>query len=137
MKMKEKEALEFYGRNLGLTFQIADDILDFTGDAQTMGKPVGHDLHEDKITLPLIHALKAAPEEERTSIEDLLQQQHKGDAQYRQLVAFVEEYEGVATANKCAREYATRAQECLKVLNPSPARTALELAVRLVVERNN
>ena len=131
------ESMGEYGESLGKAFQIADDILDFTGDAQTMGKPVGHDLHEDKITLPLIHALQAAPDEKRTGIESLLQQPDKGDEEYKQIVAFVEEYEGVATASKCAREYASRAQECLKVLNPSPARTALELAVRLVVERNN
>jgi octaprenyl-diphosphate synthase len=126
-----------YGESLGKAFQIADDILDFTGNAHTMGKPVGHDLHEDKITLPLIYALKAAPDHKRTNMETLLQQEDKGDAEYQQIIEFVEQYEGVNAASKVAREYGTRAQECLEVLDPSPARTALELAVRLVVERNN
>ena len=131
------DGLGEYGEHLGRAFQIADDILDFTGDADTMGKPVGHDLLEGKITLPLIRALQAAPSADRQAVETLLRQTDKGEAEREQIVEFVARYDGVAAASKTAREYAARAQQCLEILSPSPARTALELAVKLVVERQN
>ena len=126
-----------YGESLGRAFQVADDILDLTSDQATMGKPVGHDLREGKITLPLIRALQQAPSAARAEMEALLARSDKDEAEWAQIVAFVEEYRGVAAATKTAHEYAAQAQECLKVLAPSPARAALERAVQLVVERNN
>jgi octaprenyl-diphosphate synthase len=126
-----------YGELLGKAFQIADDILDFTGDAMTMGKPVGHDLREGKITLPLIRALEKAPEAARSSMEVLMARTDKDEAEWGQIVSFVEEHGGVEAAAETAREYSAQAHECLSVLPESPARQALELAVRLVVERNS
>src|SRR6185312_7803182 len=58
----KEAALREYGFNLGVTFQLVDDLLDFTGDAQAVGKPVGGDLREGKVTLPLIHMLQQAPD---------------------------------------------------------------------------
>ena len=130
-------AMGRYGEALGKAFQIADDILDFTGDADTMGKPVGLDLREGKITLPLIHALEEAPEEAREAMEALLRQEDKSEAEWKEIVDFVERYDGVAAASGTAREYASQAQQCLEILPPSPARSALEIAVKLVVEREN
>jgi len=126
-----------YGELLGRAFQVADDILDLTSDQATMGKPVGHDLQEGKITLPLIRALQQAPEGAKVEMEELLARPDKDEAEWRQIVAFVERHNGVEAAVQAAREYAAQAHECLEVLAPSPAREALELAVRLVVERNN
>ena len=126
-----------YGELLGRAFQVADDILDLTSDQATMGKPVGHDLREGKITLPLIRALQQAPEGRRAETEALLVRSDKDEAEWGQIVTFVEEYKGVEIAVQAAREYAAQAQKCLEVLAPSSAREALELAVRLVVERNN
>ena len=126
-----------YGESLGRAFQVADDILDLTSDQATMGKPVGHDLREDKITLPLIRALQQAPPGARSEMEVLLARPDKDEAEWGQIVAFVEEYRGVAAAVETAHEYAAQAQQCLEVLAPSPARAALERAVQLVVERNN
>ena len=131
------EAMGHYGEDLGQAFQIADDILDFTGDAVTLGKPVGQDLYEDKITLPLIYALSAAPAPQREAMKARLGKPDKTEADRQEIVRFVERYEGVAAASTKARQSAARAQECLKVLEPSPAREALKLAVRLVVERDN
>jgi len=126
-----------YGELLGRAFQVADDILDLTGDQAIMGKPVGHDLREGKITLPLIRALQQAPESARAEMETLLARSDKDEAEWKRIVAFVEENQGVDAAAVTAREYAAQAQDCLTVLDLSPSREALELAVRLVVERKN
>ena len=131
------QSMEHYGESLGRAFQVADDILDLTSDQATMGKPVGHDLREGKITLPLIRALQQAPSGARSEMETLLARPDKNEAEWGQIVAFVEEYRGVAAAVETAHEYAAQAQKCLEVLAPSPARAALERAVQLVVERNN
>lgn len=131
------DAMGRYGELLGKAFQIADDILDFTGDETTMGKPVGHDLREGKITLPLIRALQNASDGERQTIEALLTQDDNGEADWGRIVSFVGEQGGVAAAAATAREYSAQAHECLRVLPDTPARQALELAVRLVVERNS
>jgi octaprenyl-diphosphate synthase len=130
-------ALGQYGEALGKAFQIADDVLDFTGDADTLGKPVGLDLREGKITLPLIHALDAASEADRAAMTALLRQGNKTGAEWSRIVGFVTAHDGVAAAQRTARAQAARAQQCLEVLEPSPARAALELAVRLVVDRDN
>ena len=67
MKSKEKEALEFYGRNLGLTFQIADDTLDYNSELKLFGKEIGQDFYEGKITLPIILLFQKAKNEEKNS----------------------------------------------------------------------
>ncbi len=131
------EALAQYGEYLGMAFQIADDMLDFTGDALRLCKQVGHDLREGKITLPLIHALAAAPEAERSAVERLLRQDKKTDDDWERIVHFVEDNDGLRTAAEQAKGYAAKAQQCLEELEPSVPRTILETAVRLVVERDN
>jgi octaprenyl-diphosphate synthase len=131
------EGLTRYGEYLGLAFQIADDILDFTGDAVTLGKPVGHDLREGKITLPLIRSLAAAPAQERETIIVLMGKEDAGENDWQVMFDFVERHGGVAAASATAHEYAAKAQKCLEVVEPSVARSVLETAVRLVVERDS
>jgi octaprenyl-diphosphate synthase len=131
------KAMETYGENLGLAFQIADDLLDFTSDVATLGKPVGHDLREGKLTLPLIKALEAAPAPQRQDMEALLRRDDKQEAEWAQIVTFVKSHGGLEAAEADARTYAGRARACLEVLAPSPWRAALDKAVKLVVDRKN
>ena len=102
-----------------------------------MGKPVGHDLREGKITLPLIRALQRAPSENRRKVKTLLSETGKSEVEWEQIVTFVEEFSGVTAAEETAREYSSQALKCLEVLPETPARKALELAVELVVERKS
>ena len=129
------EAMSQYGESLGLAFQIVDDMLDFVGDATTLGKPVGHDLEEGKITLPLIRALSAAPDDRRQEMEGVLAKEDKGEADWSAIVEFVNAFDGVEGARRTARDYAQKAEACLDALEPSPSRAVLQQAVRLVVER--
>ena len=131
------EAMARYGESLGLAFQIADDVLDFTGDPAALGKPVGHDLREGKFTLPLIKALSSAPVAQRDGVMDLLRATGKSETDWSSIVAFVYEHKGLEAAGDTAREYARRAESCLEVLAPSPYRDALHTTVRLVVERDS
>lgn len=131
------DALGKFGEYLGLAFQIADDLLDFTGDPDTMGKPVGTDLREGKITLPLIHALNAASSTERQYVESILRREENSDSDWQEVVSFVEKQNGLSSAGKVAKNYAIKAQECLEIFEPSPSRSMLETAARLVVERDN
>jgi octaprenyl-diphosphate synthase len=131
------DALTSYGESLGQAFQIADDILDFTGDESTLGKPVGHDLRERKITLPLIKALATAPDAERTAIVGVLSDQEPAEEDWDRVFDFVARHDGVSAASATAHEYADRAQSCLEGLEPSVERSILETAVRLVVERDS
>ena len=131
------DGLTRYGESLGLAFQIADDILDFTGDESTLGKPVGRDLRERKITLPLIKSLAAAPRAERAEIVRVLSAREPDEEDWSRVFAFVDRHGGVAAASAAAREYAGRAQACLEALEPSVERTILETTVRLVVERDS
>ncbi len=71
MKTKEKEALEFYGRNLGLTFQIADDTLDYNSELKLFGKKIGKDFYEGKVTLPIILLFQKANIEEKEKLNDI------------------------------------------------------------------
>ena len=135
--MQAAEALGKYGEYLGLAFQIADDMLDFTGDPDTLGKPVGSDLREGKITLPLIRALAAARNGERQQIEAILRQDENAESDWEKIVHFVETQDGIGSAAEEARRYAGMARECLQGLDPSVPVAILETAARLVVERDN
>ena len=131
------DALGAYGEFLGLAFQVADDVLDYTGDAGALGKPVGHDLRQGKITLPLIRALAAAPAEKRQRVELLLRRQENCEADWGHIVSFVEEHGGVRSASEVAHHYAAQAEKSLQILEPSVARSILETAVHLVVDRDS
>ena len=112
-------------------------MLDFTGDADTMGKPVGSDLRDGRITLPLIRALAAAGDGERQRIEAVLRLEEHAESDWEEVVHFVEARDGLGSAAGEARRYAGMARECLRGLEPSVPLAILETAARLVVEREN
>ena len=77
MKTKEKEALEFYGRNLGLTFQIADDTLDYNSELKLFGKKIGQDFYEGKITLPIILLFQKANYQEKEKLKNIFKKKKR------------------------------------------------------------
>ena len=127
------DQLAIYGRNLGLAFQVADDLLDLTGDEQTTGKTLGTDLEQQKLTLPLIHALNVLPASEADELRELLQ---SNDPDKRSAVAAVLSDTGSVTyAKRKAEEFARTARTALDCLPRSESRTLLEQLTEWSVRR--
>lgn len=144
---KCRPALKAYGQALGMAFQIADDMIDYTEDSATAGKPTGLDLQERKVTLPLIAALRTMSGAERKVVEDLFSSpttpgQRDGDAErISQVVAIVEKNGGLDYARRRGEEFSREAREALEgipaLLDTAPARKSLEDAISYVMERHS
>ncbi len=125
-------ALGRYGYSLGLAFQIVDDVLDFTGNEQTLGKPAGNDVRQGVITLPLIYA---AAQCGSALLSEVFEHEQPSDDVIAQVVAEVIERGGAIQAMRDACVYAEQASAQLDRFKPSPAREALQSLARFVVER--
>ena len=131
---EEKEtALKEYGLNLGIAFQIVDDVLDYIGSEKEFGKPVGHDLIEGKVTLPLIHALKQSTVEERKQIKKHFTHRQKEDI--TAIVSFVKEKKGTEQAVAKAKNLVQQAKKALLVFPDHPAKKLLLDIADFVVKR--
>jgi len=123
-----------YGENVGIAFQIRDDMLDFTGRKSITGKPAGLDLSEKKLTLPLIFAFRQAPKGERQEILSMIKNGGK-KMRVSTIVDFVKRYGGLDYAAQRARHFATVAGEKLAPFPDSPSKTSLAEFARFVVDR--
>lgn len=127
------EALRGYGEAAGIAFQIQDDVLDLIGDNNEVGKPLGSDIEQTKLTLPLIHFLKTAPDEHRRLLRSLLKGDEPDRAEkVRNLIA---PSGSVAYAQAVAENYVERAIRAIRVLEKSEAKSALEEAARFITRR--
>src|SRR5437660_3749468 len=91
-----EEKLGEYAWNLGMAFQLVDDVLDFTAREKTLGKPVGGDLREGKVTLPLVYALERCTRDERRLVETVLRQRNYDEVPFDKILALAEKYGGIA-----------------------------------------
>ncbi|NMB81415.1 MAG: polyprenyl synthetase family protein [Ignavibacteria bacterium] len=128
-------ALKNYGENLGIAFQIRDDILDYIGTAKLFGKPLGGDIREKKLTLPLIYALRNSSTKDADHIIKIIRKGGK-TLNIKDVITFVKQNGGIDYAEKVSKEFAQKAIDSLKVFESSEIRTALESLVLFVVERN-
>lgn len=120
----EADELAGFGRNLGMAFQVADDLLDLTGDEHKVGKTLGTDLEQRKLTLPLIHALGKLPATEADELRGVLQ---TGGIRSREMIADVLNATGsVVYAKRRAEEFARTARAGLERLPPGECRAILE-----------
>ncbi len=132
---RHREALASYGHNLGMAFQIADDLLDYTGTEATTGKPTGHDLRERKVTLPLVGALAAASEAEEQEIRSFFTRVDPSDAEIARIIEIVAQRGGLDYARRQAETYAQRAVDALAGLGDGGPVEALREAVAYAVRR--
>ena len=131
----QEEALARYGLDLGYAFQIADDVLDYVSDADTLGKNIGDDLAEGKPTLPVIHAIANSTPEQSASLRRAIE--HGGLDSLDNIIAAIHESGAIEYANARARAYATSAKSALTTLSPSPARDALAVLADYAVDRRS
>lgn len=132
---EQEAALRDYGLHLGLAFQLIDDVLDYTGSAEDMGKNVGDDLAEGKPTLPLIYAMKHGSEEQAQLIRNAIR---KGGLEDLSLIKECVQTTGALNYTiERANEEAKKAKDCLNTLENSPYKEALFALAGLAVERDH
>lgn len=130
---EQERALKDYGKHLGLAFQLVDDVLDYRGDAEAMGKNVGDDLAEGKATLPLIYAMANSNEEQRQLIRQAIR---KGGLDNLPAILDIVEASGsLEHTMELAKAEASRAADCLSCLKASAHKEALELLTQVAVAR--
>ena len=133
---KYQNAMKQFGMSIGMAFQIQDDILDFEGTSSLIGKPVGGDIKEKKITLPLIYSLSKVSSNEANEIKKIIKD-GKDKTKIKKVIDFVRKNDGINYAVRTAQSFSGQAKEALKVFPDSPAKLALEALVEFVVERKN
>jgi octaprenyl-diphosphate synthase len=133
---EEAAALREFGFNLGVAFQLVDDLLDYTADAAALGKPVGGDLREGKVTLPVILLLRRGGAEADRLIRDVVRDRSVTTDQWREILRLLREHGTGELAYARALEYARRAKDCLSVFPHAPERDALLALTDYVIARD-
>lgn len=134
---EQRQALKHFGEKLGMAFQIVDDLLDYTADELTTGKPSGLDLREHKVTLPLLLAMPHFPASARRALEVLLSNPEPSDQEIATVVEAVAEGGGLEAARARAHDLAADAEADLAILPDTPAREALRSSLAYVLDRRS
>jgi octaprenyl-diphosphate synthase len=136
VSQEKRQALREYGFSLGIMFQLVDDLLDFTGAAEALGKPVGGDLREGKITLPIIHLLEHGGPEADRLIRDAVRDRHVSTDAWARLSALLAEHRSIDYAYGRAVEFGENAKRQLRLFSPGPEREALTALADYVLLRD-
>ena len=133
---KEKEALEFYGRNLGLTFQIADDTLDYNSELKLFGKKIGKDFYEGKVTLPIILLFQKANYEEKQKLKDIFSKNTRDERDLNYSLSLIKGYNIINACYQKAQHYINLASNSLSVFNDCEEKNILESLTSFSLSRN-
>jgi octaprenyl-diphosphate synthase len=136
VSLTKETALSDYGFNLGIAFQMVDDLLDYTLDTVTLGKEVGADLKEGKLTLPVIYSLKSADEKDRTRIENIIKNKNFSVNDFKTLIKMIDKYGGRLYTQNLATEYVRNAKEALAVFEHSNTKEVLLMIADYTLSRN-
>ncbi len=132
----EAQALDDYGHNLGIAFQLVDDALDYAADAATLGKNTGDDFREGKITLPVLLAFSKGSEAERGFWRRVIERPEEQTSEdWSQALAYLERHGAIQETLARARAYAQKSRQALQLFAAGPMRDALSEAVDFAVER--
>lgn len=127
------ESLRRYGYNLGMAFQITDDILDMVADQEVLGKPVGSDLRQGILTLPVIYALRHSPRRER--LFELVSGREQNDGKIREAIEIIKDCGGIVFAARVGQRFIARAKRALTALPAEPVKETLKLVADYIQTR--
>ncbi len=126
-----------YAWNLGMAFQLVDDVLDFTAHETVLGKPVGSDLREGKVTLPLVYSMSEAAAHERQLVETILSDGDYGRVPFSSILALIASHHGIERAMRRAEAFTEKAREIIGGFPDSPYQRALYALTGLVTDRDH
>ena len=133
---KEKDALEFYGRNLGLTFQIADDTLDYNSDLRLFGKNVGQDFFEGKITLPIILLFQKTNLDEKKLLIEVFKKEIRNSDDFKKIISMIKKYNIIEECYQKAHHYINLASNSLVIFKESKEKDILKNLSSFSLGRN-
>ena len=133
---KEKDALESYGRNLGLTFQIADDALDYYSTRTIFGKEIGKDFFEGKVTLPIIFVCQKANKEEKLYLKKIFKKKIRSKQDFNETQNLIKKYNSINSCFKRAEHFVNISYNALNIFNPSEEKTVLQNLTSYSLERS-
>ena len=133
---KERDALESYGRNLGLAFQIADDALDYYSNKIIFGKEIGKDFFEGKVTLPVIFLYQKSNESEKIFLEKVFKKKNRSKLDYIETQKLLKKYNSIDSCFERAEHFVTISYNALNIFKPSREKTILQNLTSYSLERN-
>jgi octaprenyl-diphosphate synthase len=132
---EEESQLGTYGHNLGLSFQLIDDVLDFTSSEEILGKPIGNDLREGKVTLPLIYLLQRCRNEEAQKVKSLFEAGGFDSPRFSEILDLIDRYNTLQAAREKAQEFSQKAKRCLETFPDTPYKDALRSLPDFMLDR--
>ncbi len=133
---KVKEALEFYGKNLGLTFQIADDTLDYNSELKFFGKKIGNDFYEGKVTLPIILLYQKANTNEKNELKKLFEKNERSEEELKRVLIMIKNYNIISACYTKAEYFINLASNSLSIFNESKEKEILKNLTSFSLERS-
>tara|TARA_B100000686_G_scaffold339525_1_gene413733 strand:+ start:116 stop:1129 length:1014 start_codon:yes stop_codon:yes gene_type:complete len=133
---KEKDALESYGRNLGLAFQIADDALDYYSTETIFGKEIGKDFFEGKVTLPIIFLNQRVNNEEKLYLKKIFKKEKRSNIDFNEIQKLIKKYNSINLCFKRAEHFVNISYNALNIFSPSKEKTALQNLTSYSLERS-
>ena len=133
---KHKEALEFYGKNLGLTFQIADDALDYNSELKLFGKKIGNDFFEGKVTLPIILLYQRSSYEEKKYLKKIFEKPNRDETEFKNILSSIKEYKIINECYKKAEYFINLASNSLSIFEESKEKQILKNLTSFSIQRN-
>jgi octaprenyl-diphosphate synthase len=132
---KIKEALEFYGKNLGLTFQIADDTLDYNSELKFFGKEIGNDFYEGKITLPIILLYQKSKSDEKKELKKIFEKNERSEKEFNKVLSMIKKYNIISDCYSKADYFINLASSSLSIFNESKEKDILQSLTSFSLER--